>query len=146
MPYTKQNWVCGDEITAEKLNHMEDGIENAGGGGSGVLNVTYTVEFDPNDGVYEVTNYSHTYAQILDAYSNGDVIIAHFIDPDLNGEVALLPLTYYAPGDIFSFFLLLPSGITTTLYILSEYTINHGADNSVYANITQRPLQMAQGE
>ena len=31
MSYTKQTWVNGDIITAEKLNHMEDGIENAGG-------------------------------------------------------------------------------------------------------------------
>lgn len=31
MAYTKQTWNCGDEITAEKLNHIEDGIENAGG-------------------------------------------------------------------------------------------------------------------
>lgn len=27
MSYTKQNWQTGDIITAEKLNHMEDGIE-----------------------------------------------------------------------------------------------------------------------
>ena len=26
MSYTKQTWTCGDEITAEKLNHIEDGI------------------------------------------------------------------------------------------------------------------------
>lgn len=32
MAYEKQNWQCGDEITAEKLNHMESGIELAGGG------------------------------------------------------------------------------------------------------------------
>ena len=32
MAYVKQTWACGDEITAEKLNHMEDGIESARGG------------------------------------------------------------------------------------------------------------------
>lgn len=26
MAYEKQTWVVGDTITAEKLNHMEDGI------------------------------------------------------------------------------------------------------------------------
>lgn len=31
MAYTKQTWECGDVITAEKLNHMEDGIANSGG-------------------------------------------------------------------------------------------------------------------
>lgn len=31
MSYTKQNWQTGDKITAEKLNHMEDGIEGLNG-------------------------------------------------------------------------------------------------------------------
>ena len=31
MSYTKQTWATGDTITAEKLNHIEDGIENIGG-------------------------------------------------------------------------------------------------------------------
>ena len=30
MAYTKQTWNTGDTITAEKLNHMEDGIGNSG--------------------------------------------------------------------------------------------------------------------
>ena len=30
MSYEKQTWTTGDTITAEKLNHMEDGIENNG--------------------------------------------------------------------------------------------------------------------
>lgn len=28
MDYEKQTWVVGEVITAEKLNHMEDGIAN----------------------------------------------------------------------------------------------------------------------
>ena len=28
MSYTKQTWTSGDVITANKLNHIEDGIEN----------------------------------------------------------------------------------------------------------------------
>ena len=35
MAYTKQTWQCGDSITADKLNHMEDGI--ASGGGSALV-------------------------------------------------------------------------------------------------------------
>lgn len=31
MAYTKQTWNCGDEITADKLNHMENGIAQSGG-------------------------------------------------------------------------------------------------------------------
>lgn len=40
MSYEKQTWTTGDTITANKLNHMEDGISGAGGGG-GVLVLTY---------------------------------------------------------------------------------------------------------
>lgn len=39
MAYEKQTWACGDTISAEKLNHMEDGIANAGGGGTSFLEV-----------------------------------------------------------------------------------------------------------
>ena len=31
MAYTKNTWTDGDIVTSEKLNHMEDGIANAGG-------------------------------------------------------------------------------------------------------------------
>lgn len=36
MAYEKQTWSCGETITADKLNHMEDGIADSGSGG-GVL-------------------------------------------------------------------------------------------------------------
>lgn len=32
MAYEKQTWACDDLITADKLNHMEQGIEDAQGG------------------------------------------------------------------------------------------------------------------
>lgn len=32
MAYTKQTWATGDTVTASKLNHMEDGIAEGGGG------------------------------------------------------------------------------------------------------------------
>lgn len=31
MAYEKQSWKTGDVVTSAKLNHMEDGIGNAGG-------------------------------------------------------------------------------------------------------------------
>lgn len=34
MAYEKQTWTCGEVITADKLNHMEDGIASASEGGS----------------------------------------------------------------------------------------------------------------
>lgn len=37
MAYDKHTWTCGEAITAEKLNHMENGI--ASGGVTAVTNV-----------------------------------------------------------------------------------------------------------
>ena len=39
MSYTKQTWNTGDVITAQKLNHMEDGI--GGGNPFFIINLTY---------------------------------------------------------------------------------------------------------
>lgn len=33
MAYEKQTWTCGETITADKLNHIENGLASAGGGG-----------------------------------------------------------------------------------------------------------------
>lgn len=38
MAYTKQTWVTGDTITAEKLNHVEDGIGEAFPANQGTAN------------------------------------------------------------------------------------------------------------
>ena len=39
MSYTKQTWATGDIITADKMNHMEDGIADSGGGGAFLINI-----------------------------------------------------------------------------------------------------------
>ena len=39
MSYIKQTWVTGEVITAEKLNHMEDGISAANGAHTKTLNI-----------------------------------------------------------------------------------------------------------
>lgn len=62
MNYEKQTWECGETITAEKLNHIEDGIANAssGGGAEPVFinavrmvktnnKAVYTTDKTPND-------------------------------------------------------------------------------------------------
>lgn len=47
MAYEKQTWTTGELITAEKLNHMEDGI-----GGSSVEPITITITYDDDTGTY----------------------------------------------------------------------------------------------
>ena len=37
MAYEKTEWKKGDIITAAKMNKIEEGIANAGGGGGGLL-------------------------------------------------------------------------------------------------------------
>lgn len=41
MSYNKTTWTNGDVITAEKLNHMEDGIASGGSGGVLVVSTVY---------------------------------------------------------------------------------------------------------
>ena len=63
MSYDKQTWQTGDVITANKLNHMEDGIASSGGG-----RFVATATFDEEaEGWY--TDY--TAQEIYDAFENG---------------------------------------------------------------------------
>lgn len=50
MSYTKTNWTKGDVITAEKLNKMEDGIEQAGSGGVRIINLNELERVTPISG------------------------------------------------------------------------------------------------
>lgn len=61
MSYDKQNWQTGDVITANKLNHIEDGIAGAGGGG-GVLVVSAVY-----DEQTDTTTLDKTWQEIHDA-------------------------------------------------------------------------------
>lgn len=44
MAYEKQVWECGDVVTAEKLNHIEEGIESASESGGGTVEVIKIAE------------------------------------------------------------------------------------------------------
>lgn len=62
MSYEKQTWTTGEVITAEKLNHMEDGIVN---------NDTVIVTITSTQGVISADK---TYEEILDAINNGKYV------------------------------------------------------------------------
>ena len=64
MSYDKQTWVNGDVITAEKLNHIEDGI--SGSGGSNAL----ICEYD-----YNVRHTNKTFGEIKDAFLSGKTVL-----------------------------------------------------------------------
>lgn len=69
MSYTKQTWAKGDTITAEKLNHMETGIEDAGssGGGGTLLKLNLVGDSSPH-------HLDKTYAEIETALLAGSCI------------------------------------------------------------------------
>lgn len=64
MSYEKQTWQTGDVITANKMNHMEDGIADAGGGGQ-PLEITGT----ENEAGTKVT-LDKTFNEIEEAFPN----------------------------------------------------------------------------
>lgn len=66
MSYTPTNWQTGDTITAEKLNKMESGIENA--------NEPFIITFTPTSLDYSGTM-DKTVAEINAAYEAGRKIV-----------------------------------------------------------------------
>lgn len=70
MSYTKQTWATGDTVTAEKLNHIEDGIAAADGGGSsgGVIYCDLT-------GTGEGWSASMTIEEIGEAVNSGSTVL-----------------------------------------------------------------------
>lgn len=71
MAYEKNIWATGDVVTAEKLNHMEEGIE-AGGSGGGVFVVTFTA---PTSGT-NIDSVDKTFDEVLSALKSGANVIA----------------------------------------------------------------------
>ncbi len=75
MAYEKNTWSCGDDITADKLNNIEDGIEEALAccGGSQFALVRLTEESATQ---YVITCASEkSMAEMVEMYNNGTVPI-----------------------------------------------------------------------
>lgn len=74
MAYVKQNWQCEDLITADKLNHMEDGIENAGSSASvAVVHITgedpsYSADMTCEEMIAVIENGGMLFAEMYGAY------------------------------------------------------------------------------
>jgi len=66
MSYEKQTWNNGDIISAEKLNHIEDGIESSGTGSGNVFIVNCTNDKDHTEYVLD-----KTWEQIHEAMNSG---------------------------------------------------------------------------
>lgn len=72
MAYTPTEWQTGDIVTAEKLNKMEGGIENAGGGG----NLVATVTFNESENYFTLDKSWQDIKAVFDA---GGVVMARYM-------------------------------------------------------------------
>lgn len=85
MSYIKQTWTRGDTITADKLNHMEDGIAN--NGSFLIVNDEYHEELDG-------TVLDKTWQEIYDAMEAGVVCFVKS-HPDQNNVTLCMIETCY---------------------------------------------------
>lgn len=68
MAYTKQTWANGDVITADKLNHMEDGIES-------VESAMFLITLEQSGDNYTIDK---TMAEIMSAYNSGLIPVVKY--------------------------------------------------------------------
>ena len=61
MAYTPTTWATGDTITATKLNKLEQGVANAGGGFDGIITIYHDI-YSAHD--YECTIESGTFSAL----------------------------------------------------------------------------------
>ena len=84
MAYEKNIWKTGDIVTSAKLNHMEDGIGNAGG----VMAVTLT--YDEDTGMVTM---GKTWQEIFNAISTG-VLCITYNEPTENDQAPAGIITF----------------------------------------------------
>ena len=99
MSYEKQTWAYKDEITAEKLNHIEDGIADASQSGGGSEPLIVNINYDEST---DTETLDKTWQEIDDAIAQGRQVLiasaspsggAHMLFPVLSTEITL-KLTY----------------------------------------------------
>jgi len=73
--YTAREWSGGDIVTAANLNHLEQGVESAQGGG--VLIIEETVTENSTTITYTLNK---TWQEIHDAMISGTVCLVHQVD------------------------------------------------------------------
>lgn len=84
MAYTPTEWACGDTITAEKLNKLEEGLAECCGGGT-VRVIKPTGESGNIVGGNGISctayYYDMTYAELGETMRNGTIVFAQFPIP-----------------------------------------------------------------
>ena len=96
MSYEKQTWASGDVITAEKLNHIEDGVAVAE---PFIINLTYTQTGGSDSTPPTLSDFvaDKTYDEIFAAYNAGRIVILRSSVSGSSSETDML-LDYYVNG------------------------------------------------
>ena len=108
MSYEPKEWQCGDTITAEDLNHMEQGIAQ-GGGDSAPLEVH---KIFVSDDFYRLDK---TWQEIYDAFPNVFYEESH---DGVGGKVHIVSVHY----DLDGYFVMVDMGNTSTPFLAVEPT------------------------
>ena len=67
MSYTPKTWECGETITADALNHIEQGIASSGGGTEPLI---VNVDIDANPPILD-----KTFGEIRQAFNSGRTVL-----------------------------------------------------------------------
>lgn len=100
MAYEKQTWKTGDVVTSAKLNHMEDGISNAGGL---VVNIDWddTLETTILDKTWQEIHNAVPFVAIVDSESGQTSIVTEVGYDDRAGSYYVR--CFHAANDQFVF-------------------------------------------
>jgi len=74
MSYTPNEWQRGDVVTSEKLNHMEQGIAESGGGYDGRIRLTFDEHGEISGGLLESGTYD-SILNVLDTQKAANIIV-----------------------------------------------------------------------
>ena len=85
MAYTKNTWADGDVVTSEKLNHMEDGIANSGGGVMVINDTDNTLD--------------KTWQEIYDAMAANTFCVIKYVSQGIGGSGMINYLVTKATND-----------------------------------------------
>lgn len=127
MAYEPKTWACGDTITADDLNHIENGIAEIGCGVE-IVNITATGTLPNISGTSD-----KTHAELLSAHNSGKVIIANVEIPQGGGPaLSATPLAFTDyMGGVFSGNVVLHNGSNAWMVGVSY------SSYSLYLNATK---------
>ena len=148
MSYTKNTWNAGDVVTAEKLNHMEDGIKS-------VFNLSswepvFEITFAYGEG--EARLYPNkTYSEIMDIYEEEgfpDRMVCSVTTTDINGNIYGKDMPFFIIYDYEqNEFVFSPCGLSLLQYIYYDHiNFQFIADFPVWHLSSQEEYVISGGE